>query len=92
MAIALSLNPPLINHSFKSLNSPCYLLQNSLQVFGVFVLMGCKKCTEYSRCALTHHTGSKSDQDTVRHEAAPQRCQRCVTQPFSLLPNAGAYL
>lgn len=59
--IPLWLNPSLINYSFKSFNSPCYLLQNSLQVFGVSVLMERKKCTQYSRCALTHHTHPKAD-------------------------------
>ena len=71
MAIALSLNPPLINNSFKSLNSPCYSLQNSLQVFRVFVLMGCKKCTHYSKCVLTHHSWLQGRQDLVHQEAVP---------------------
>lgn len=67
-----SLNLLLINCSFKSLNSPCYWLQNSLQVFGVFALMECKICTQDSRCALTHHTRSKRDQDLMCHHTAPQ--------------------
>ena len=72
MAIALSLNPPLINNSFKSLHSPCYSLQNSLQVFHIFVLMGCKKCTHYSKCVLTHHSWLQGRRGLVLHEAVPR--------------------
>lgn len=62
MAIALRLNPALINESFKAVNSFCYGLQNCLQVFGVFVLMECEKCTQDSRCAVAHHIHCKRAQ------------------------------
>lgn len=69
MAIALRLNPSLINDSFKSVNSSCYCLQNCLQVFSVFVLMECEKCTQDSRCGVAHHICCRRAQ---AQDAAPR--------------------
>lgn len=79
---SLSVNPPLVNYFCKSPNCACYSCQNSLQVFGVFVLMECKKCTQYSRCALTHHACSKRGWDLMSHDVAPQCWQLQVTLAF----------
>lgn len=80
VAIALCLNPFLINDSFKSVNSPCCCLQNCLQVFGVFVLMECEECTQDSRCRVAYHIHCKGAQ-------AEAQAQDTSTQPWSLLPS-----
>lgn len=69
---SLPFHPLLINYFYKSLYCACHSRQNSLQVFGVFVLMECKECTQFSRCALAHHTCSKKDRDLMPHKACWQ--------------------
>lgn len=70
-----SSHPPAINYFCQPLHCACHSW-NSLQVFGVFVFMEWKKCTQRSRCALAHHACSKKDQDLVCHDVVPQHWQR----------------